>query len=103
MEGLELISFNIIAYAGDAKSYYVEAIECAKEKNFELAQQKIKEGEKSQLEAHRAHMTLLTDAASGKAANVDILLLHAEDQLMSCEVIKMMASEVIGIYKLILK
>lgn len=101
MEGNELISFNIIACAGDAKSYYYEAIQYAKNDKFESAYEKIKIGEKSQLEAHKSHMKLLTDAANGIETNIDILLLHAEDQLMSTETIKLMALEIIDLYKVL--
>ena len=36
MEGLELVSFQIIAAAGSARSSYVEALQAAKNGNFEV-------------------------------------------------------------------
>ena len=77
MEGTELVSFNIIAFAGDARSHYYEAIEYAKNKKFELAYEAIDNGKKSQVEAHHSHKELLTSSAAGEDLKIDILLIHA--------------------------
>lgn len=102
MEGTELVSFNIIAYAGDAKSNYLEAVEHAKSGEFAAAQEKMEEAKVSQLEAHRSHMELLTASASGVEHKIDILLMHAEDQLMMTEMAKMFAEEMINVYSILL-
>ncbi|MBR0138319.1 MAG: PTS lactose/cellobiose transporter subunit IIA [Erysipelotrichaceae bacterium] len=103
MEGLELISFQIIAAAGAARSTYVEAIEMAKEGKIEEARASIKEGENVFIEAHKVHMELLTKVANQEKIDVDVLLIHAEDQLMSAETLKIMAEQMIDIYEAISK
>ena len=99
MEGLELISFQIIAAAGQARSVYIGAIELAKEGKFEEARQEIKNGEEVFVEAHKVHMELLTKIANNEKVEVDVLLVHAEDQLMSAETLKIMAEQMIDIYE----
>ena len=99
MEGLELISFQIISAVGTAKSCYVEAMRCAEEGKFEEADAKIKEGEEIFVNGHEAHASLIQKEANGETVVPNILLMHAEDQLMSAETVKVMALEIIKLAK----
>lgn len=103
MEGLELISFQIISAVGTARSMYVEAIGLAKEGKFEEARQMIDEGEKVFVEGHHAHAQLIQQEAAGDHVNFHLLLMHAEDQLMSAEAFKTIASEFVDLYEKISK
>ena len=47
------------------------------------------------MNAHQAHAELITNEANGNKTDVTLLLLHAEDQIMSAETIKIMALEMI--------
>lgn len=95
MEGLELVSFKIISAVGMAKSSYVEAMMAAEKNDFALAAEKIKEGEEFYVGGHSAHADLIQKEASGEGVVPTILLMHAEDQLMAAETMKIMASEII--------
>ncbi|SFO07009.1 PTS lactose/cellobiose transporter subunit IIA [Proteiniclasticum ruminis] len=99
MEGIELVCFEMIAANGSARSYFMEAIEAAKEGNFEEAEKLMEEGEKMLAEGHHAHGGLLTQEASGDKVKVDLLLVHAEDQMMAAETFRIMAKEIIDIHK----
>jgi len=99
MEGMELISFQIIAAVGTAKSMYIEAIQAAKIGNFDEADQLIEEGAKVFLEGHKAHASLIQKEASGEKLEFSLLLMHAEDQLMNAETTKIMATEIIDLYR----
>ncbi len=99
MEGLELVSFQIIAAAGSARSSYVEALQAAKQGNFEEAEALIKQGDTDFVEAHHVHAELIQKFAGGEDPGANILLIHAEDQVMSAEVLKIMALEFIELYK----
>ena len=103
MEGLELVSFQIIAAAGSARSSYVEALQAAKNGNFEEAEALIKQGETDFVEAHHVHAELIQKFAGGEDPGANILLIHAEDQVMSAEVLKLMALEFIDLYKRLAK
>ena len=59
MEGLELTAFQIISAVGSARSSYIEAIQKAKEGDFDGADQLIKEGDEMFIEGHHAHAGLL--------------------------------------------
>ena len=99
MEGLELVSFQIIAAAGSARSSYVEALQAAKKGNYEEADALIKQGDNDFVEAHHVHAELIQKFAAGEDLGANILLIHAEDQVMSAEVLKIMAVEFIELYK----
>lgn len=99
MEGIELIAFQIISAVGTARSFYIEAIQEAKKGNFEEAEKMMEEGQKSFVEGHEAHSGLLQKEASGEGNVVCLLLLHAEDQLMSAEGFGIIAREFIDLYK----
>lgn len=99
MKSIEEVCFQIICAVGNARSLYIEAIQEAKQKNFERAEQLIKEGETSFVEGHKAHADLIAQEANGKTVQVSLLLAHAEDQLMSAESFGILSKEFIDIYR----
>jgi PTS system cellobiose-specific IIA component len=99
MEGLELIAFQIISAVGTARSCYIEAIQAAKSGDYEDAQKLIAEGDEAFVEGHDAHAGLLQQEAAGTGSVVNLLILHAEDQLMSAEGFKTIAQEFIEVYQ----
>ena len=99
MEGLELISFKIISAVGEARSCYIEAIREAKKGNFEKADALIEEGAKVFIEGHHAHAELIQQEANGNPVVPTLMLMHAEDQLMSADGFKIIAQEFIDVYR----
>ena len=100
MEGLELTAFEIISAVGAARSYYIEAIQLAKDGRFEDAVKTIELGDEMFLEGHHAHAKLIkNEIENGQGTAVSLLILHAEDQMMSAEAFKTIAFEFIDIYK----
>lgn len=99
MESNELVCFQIISAVGTAKSMYLEAVQEAKKGKFEKAASLIEEGHKVYAEGHHFHAKLIQHEASGEKTEINLLLLHAEDQMMSAETIKIMAEEFIEVYK----
>lgn len=103
MEEIELASFQIISAVGEARSLYIEAIQEAKIGNFKSALEKIEEGKKMFEEGHNAHLGLIQKESNGEEVIPKLILLHAEDQLMSAEGFKIIAEEFIDVYKSIKK
>jgi len=99
MEGLELVCFQIISNVGMARSNYIEAIQSAKAGEFDAAKKLVEEGEKYYLQGSEAHLTLIQQEASGTPVSPTLLLLHAEDQMMSADAFKIIANELIDNYK----
>lgn len=101
MDGLELITFEIIASVGTAKSCFIEAIQEAKQQNFDRANALLVEGDGYFVEGHRKHLELIQMEAQGQEIKPNLLLIHAEDQLMSAESFRIIAEELIEIHRLI--
>ncbi|MBU0278249.1 MULTISPECIES: PTS lactose/cellobiose transporter subunit IIA [unclassified Gemella] len=96
------ISMTMITYAGLAKSNFIEAIQEAKISNFESANKLLEEGISYSVQAHKEHSKLLQSFASGIDIPIDLLLIHAEDQLMNVELLKTITEEFIELYKKLL-
>ena len=99
MKDIELLAFKMISAIGTARSTYIEAIQMAKEKQYEEAYRTIEEGLKLCNEGHRQHLDLIRMEADGDLASISLLLIHAEDLLMSAETLKIIAEEFIAIYE----
>lgn len=96
---MEEIDFRIIAAVGTARSMYIEALECAKQGDFEEAHAKIAEADTIYAGGHEAHQDILKLQGEGEDLPFDLLLVHAEDQMMSAESFKVMALELIELYE----
>lgn len=99
MEGLELICFNIISSVGMAKSSYVEAMRAAAKGDYAASEEKMKEGDDFYSKGHDAHMELLSQEAGGGQITPGVILMHAEDQMMAAETVRIMAEENIRMCK----
>ena len=99
MEGMELIAFEIISNVGMAKSLVVEALRVAREGNYEEAEAKLNESAEYMLKGHHAQSSLIQQEASGDKVEFSLIIMHAEDQMMSAETIKVLAEEMIQMYK----
>lgn len=94
-EELANLSCEIIATVGSAKGQYIEAIQLAKMGQVEEAKQCLDKGEQDFLKGHDIHRELLSKMANGEDIKVDLLLVHAECQMMSAEDFLIIANEVI--------
>lgn len=103
MEGLELICFKIISYVGSARSHFIEAIQEAKNGNIELARNMVVIGNEELVQGHHSHFELLKLEANGEKIEFQLLLVHAEDQLMSAEAFEIICREFIDLYERIIK
>ncbi|KAF1304939.1 PTS lactose/cellobiose transporter subunit IIA [Candidatus Enterococcus willemsii] len=100
MEGLELISFNIISNVGSAKSKVMESMQKSRNGEFEEAQQLIMEANDFLMIGEKEHFQVITQEAKEKNVDITILFMHAEDQLMSTVTLRDIANEVLENYKM---
>lgn len=97
-EQLEAI-MGLIVNAGNAKSDAMEAIQAAKNGEFEEADEKLKAAEAALLEAHHAQTKLLTAEANGETLPITLLTIHSQDHLMTSITFNDLAKEVIDVYR----
>lgn len=93
------VSFSIILHAGNATNACIEAMQKAKKGDYEEADQLLKEATVEINQAHQVQKDLLVDVANNKKMDVDIILVHAQDHLTSAMTLKIVAEEIIELYK----
>ena len=96
---MEEISFLMIADIGEAKSLIMSSIDKASEGNFDTAKDLINASNKKMGQAHERHFGLIQNEAQGEKIALDLLFIHAEDQLMSTSLLKDLAEKLIIMYE----
>ena len=96
---MEEIIMNLIMYSGEARSYAMEAMELAKNNKVAEAKELIQKSAEQLGEAHHSQTTLIQNEAAGKRAELSLLLVHAQDHLMTSMVVKDLGNEIIDIYE----
>ena len=98
-EEIQSAAFMIIASVGEAKSHYMEAITKSREGDIDGARANIESGSIAYKEAHGHHFGLVSMEANDVDLPFSLLLVHAEDQLLTTEVIHLLAEELIVLYE----
>lgn len=89
------LNCELIGCVGAAKGLFVEAIEEAMDGKLAAARDLYEQGEEAFLKGHKVHAGLLTRFAQGEEIAVDILMVHAQCQMMSAEDFKVLAQKLI--------
>lgn len=99
MKNYEEMIFEIIIYAGEGKSLAYEALEAAGEEDFKKAEKLLKEADKSFFKAHDAQTKLMQDDMENGYDGKLLIMMHAQDQLMTAVETKDLISALIKLYK----
>lgn len=91
--------FEIIAHGGNAKSLAYEALNSAAEGNFEEAKKLLDESEYEMAEAHKTQTRLIQDEINGEKVDTSLLMIHAQDHLMTALSEKSLIEKMIELYK----
>lgn len=96
---LESISFGIIASSGQARSLAFDALKHARAHDFEKARALMGESKKMAVQAHQFQTELLTKEASGDHVELNVLLVHAQDHLMTSMLAEELIEEIIYLHE----
>lgn len=88
-------------YGGDAKSNAMEAIEAAKQYDFQLAEQKLNSAKESLNLAHNSQTDMLVAEAQGEQSSITLLTVHSQDHLMTSITFVDLAKEIVDLYKVL--
>lgn len=99
----EELVMSLIIYGGSAKSGYIEAIRLAKKGSFDKIEKLWNESNHAYEEAHKTHFEILNGELSPSSMMEKLLLIHAEDQMNSAEIFKVISEEMVDLYKIIEK
>lgn len=98
-EELYNLSFQLILHSGNARSFAMEAIYDSKKLHFELAQKKLSEADREFSQAHHFQTQLIQAEAKGANFDIPIILIHAQDHLMTAMTLKDLAREIVELRK----
>lgn len=77
-------AFALIAKAGEARSYAFEALDKAKELDFDGAMELIEKAEELLNDAHQVQFQILSQETSGTCeVELSFIMVHAQDHLMT--------------------
>lgn len=98
-EELQMLGFEIVAYAGDARSSLMQVLKEARNGNFENVEEKLKEADENLSLAHNAQTKILAEEASGKNMDLGIIFIHGQDHLMTTLLLRDLVQDFIELYK----
>ena len=88
-EAREMISFGIIASAGQARSLAFESLKAARSGDYATAEKLLNDQQTK----------LLSKEAAGEHTPVDVMLVHAQDHLMTAMLAQELIGELVNLYK----
>jgi len=98
-EEVQLISFQVIANAGEAFDAYVQAVKAASEFDFVKSEEMMKSAAQSMVSAHQAQTDLLNAEINGEEIPFSVILIHGQDHLMHAMSYEQNAKDMITLYK----
>lgn len=99
MNETEMKVFQIISISGDSRALAFEALRLARKGEFQEADAKMEEARKTSAEVHNLQTDMLTQEARGEKTPVGLLMVHAQDHLMTSLLARDLIEEMIGMLK----
>lgn len=97
-EEISMTGFAIVAYAGDARTALLKAMDEASQGHISKAKDLVKEAEKSINDAHNEQTKLLSKEAGGMDLDVTFIMVHGQDTLMTTMLLKDQMKTIIDLY-----
>ena len=99
MENKYEVSFELILNAGNSKSKSLMAIECAREFDFQEAEKLVNEAAVDLKAAHKSQTDMIQGEARGESQEINVILIHAQDHLMTAIEAKTLIENIIKLHK----
>ena len=96
---VETIAMTLIAHSGDARADAFRALSEVKKGNYEKAGELLEKAERSSVEAHKVQTELLVGEANGEKTEINVLLIHSQDHLMTSMLALELIKEIIVLHK----
>ena len=98
-EELQVAAFEIILHIGTARTEVHEAFALMREGKYAESEEKLEVANTELVEAHHAQTKLLQDYASGVEIKIEIIMVHAQDHLMTTLTLLEVAKEMLELHK----
>lgn len=99
MEELEGIIFEIIIHGGNARALAYEALEKSRNGEYAEADRLMEECKQEMTLAHNTQTRLVQDEVRGEDVKISLLLIHAQDQLMTSMAEQSLIQQLIAMQK----
>ena len=99
LEDLETVAMALIGHAGESKSLAYQALYAAKEGKFDEAAKLMEESGEEMLKSHEIQTNLIIKEASGEKLDTGLIMVHAQDHLMSAILFKDIVKEFVELYR----
>ncbi|GAA2944063.1 PTS lactose/cellobiose transporter subunit IIA [Enterococcus raffinosus] len=99
MNDQEMDIFKIISAAGDSRGSAFEALRLARKGKFDEAEAKMQEAKEKSIDAHDVQTQLITSEINGEKTETSLLMVHAQDHLMTSILARDLIEEMIGMLK----
>ena len=93
--------FEIISHGGDARGFAYEAMKEAQKNNMDRAYELLKRSQEELDLAHNTQTRLIQAEINGEDFKMSLLLVHAQDQLMTAIAEKSLIEHMVQMYKII--
>ena len=98
MDEMEQVVINLIVNSGSARSSAIEAIQYAKAGDMEKAEESIQQAKEAVNEAHHAQTNMIQGEIRGEKTPLNLLMVHAQDHLMTSLLCIDLAVEFVELY-----
>lgn len=96
---VEMIAMQVILAGGNARSEAYEALRCAKQGDFAAAEEHMAASKSEIVAAHRIQTDLIQREAAGQPTPMGLLMVHAQDHLMTAMAEQNLIQELIDLHK----
>lgn len=98
-EEIQVAAFEIILNSGNARTTIHKSFAAMRKSDFSHADQLLTEANEENLQAHKSQTALLKDYAGGKKIEMEIIMVHAQDHLMTTMTLLEVAQEMKYLYE----
>ncbi|MCH3967759.1 MAG: PTS lactose/cellobiose transporter subunit IIA [Atopobiaceae bacterium] len=98
-EEIQQVSFEIVAYSGDARTKLLQAVKKAKTHEFDESAKLIDAAQECINEAHKSQTTLLQQEAAGENNEIGFITVHAQDHLMTTMMLRDIVDTLVDVYR----
>ena len=96
----EDVAMMLIVHSGDARTLAFQALTAAREGKFEEAKKLLAQSEEKALKAHHVQTEMLAAEANGEWPEINILLVHSQDHLMTSMLAQELIRELIYLHEI---
>lgn len=93
--------FEIISHGGNARAFAYDAIKKAQEGKIKEAENLLKEAQKELDNAHNTQTKLIQAEINGQDLKMNLLMVHAQDHLMTAIAEKNLIEHIVKLYKVL--